>query len=860
MAAGIASGMAPPTPNNKCPMPDEETPLVPPEMEDAKASSSRVTEASLSSWIRLLLFFLASCVSGGIVSGQNVYSRLFCEAGLFSYACRQEDGSDEVVDTGMSDAPTGGACCSAQWLLLANTLNILSVSMAFFFLLGGLVFDALGGRRAAVLGCAINAGGFAVLALLFVVLGGSGGPPSLIGPIAETALFCIAVLLVDAGSLITNVSFFGFLWHLPKQQALILALSNSCMNVSAFVPLILRSILDGGSLSLSAVLLLYVATIAGLALPLCWWSVPGIDEYRGRAMEVLGLPIPRRTIKGMRDATKMIQAAKRILARHTHLHWRTIVVGTLAWMAPFIYMTMADPMGEQIFAATTRTAAGEDRSSGERLATMFNQVNGVLGLVLGPILGIIVDRCAHPEDGILGLGVMILSCLAVIALLSPIAVWSVQLIDIFCAVVCQIAFLLFITRYSIIFAPPNRTGSVTGVFVCGLGLLSLIPIIGMSIGISINGSYIRPQVVISSVGVLLWAAYLWFAKKADPWPSSPALLPEDERDIAKNFGVGSIEDAAFVAGKSTREFRRLSASSNVMDQRDLIDTALSSEAPVRVMEVARRRSSLTLGTSVPKGDGTPHYPIEDNMSAGDGTIERGAAETSLETTIVAFNGHGGFGGKAEPSLQYCFAPVGPPDDPRRITLTKSIFSPMLSCAQTYGTVLEMRVVNEDGKVVTAAVCTAFHPGSLEEGSVMKTGSDRYYCSLVSSGALPVYMDREFCGGDKALRRFAALKQDSQWDKRREEQGRMWYVGCLGTHPSYQGKGYARRLLNIIAIWAERDGVECYLECSAENVPFYEKCGYRVVWKMDINVVGEDSGTSLCGMALGCRVRRNSFNM
>lgn len=841
-------------------MADEETPLVSPEIEEDSRSSTRtcgsrrgdrdkVVEASLSSWVRLILFFLASCISGGIVSGQNVYSRMFCEAGLFAYGCRQAAAYDspDIVSV-QHDA--GEACCSAQWLLLANVMNILSVSLAFFFLFGGLVFDALGGRWAAVVGCAINAGGFVVLALLFLMLDSSSplSIPSTAGPIVETAVFCVAVLLVDAGSVITNVSFFGFLWHLPRQQALILALSNSCLNVSAFIPLILRSILDGGSLSLSVVLMLYVATIAGLAMPLCWWSVPGIDEYRGRAMEVLGLPIARRTIRGIGDSMKMIHAARRILSHHAQLHWRTMVVGTLAWMAPFIYMTLADPMGEEVFAGTP---ANGGVANGERLATMFNKVNGFLGLVLGPILGIVVDRFAHPKDGIFGLGVMILTCLTAIAVMCPFPIWGVQFTDVICAVCCQIATLLFLTRYSIVFAPPNRIGSVTGVFVCGLGLLSLVPVISISIGISIHGSYIRPQVIICSVGALLWSLYLWYLKKMNPWPTSPILLPEDEQDVSKNFGVGSLEDAAHVAGKSARQFRRLSSSSNIMDQRALIDAALSPEAPLRVMEVARRRSSLM---TEPTGDNIPQYSIQDTDTARGGTIRRGRAETSLDTMIVAMNGHGGFGGNAEPLIQYCFAPIGPPDDYRRITLSKSVFSPILSCAEAFGTVLEMRVEDEGGGIVTAAACTAFHPGSLEEGSVMKTGSDRYYYSLTSSGAPPMFMDRNFCGGDKPIQRFAAMKQDSQLDTKRKERGPMWYIGCLGTHPLHQGKGYARRLLDVVAIWAERDGVECYLECAAENVAFYKKCGYREVWKADINVAGEDSVLFVHGMARACRGR------
>ena len=95
-----------------------------------------------------------------------------------------------------------------------------------------------------------------------------------------------------------------------------------------------------------------------------------------------------------------------------------------------------------------------------------------------------------------------------------------------------------------------------------------------------------------------------------------------------------------------------------------------------------------------------------------------------------------------------------------------------------------------------------------------------------------------------------MKQDSAWDEKRKDYmsiKAIWYIGVLGTHPQHQGKGAARRLLDIVAEWASRDNADCYLECSQVNVPFYEKCGYKTIWRSDIVVDG--TGTVLFGMVL-----------
>jgi len=231
------------------------------------------------------------------------------------------------------------------------------------------------------------------------------------------------------------------------------------------------------------------------------------------------------------------------------------------------------------------------------------------------------------------------------------------------------------------------------------------------------------------------------------------------------------------------------------------------------------------------------YPIPLHLARGtvrgeDFTIRRGTAAGALETIEIAFNGHGGFGGNNEHTVDWILTPIGPPDNPRRIAAVHSMFSPIFSCAEAYGTILELRVEG-----VTVASCACFHPNGLEKGSVMQVGSDRYYYSLTMSGATPVYMNREMMG-TQTIQRFVGFMQDTTWDEKRKEYGPMFYIALLGTHPSYQGRGYGKKILNIVAEWADSEGMDCYMECAEVNVPIYEKCGYENIWRGDVTVDGQ----------------------
>lgn len=62
----------------------------------------------------------------------------------------------------------------------------------------------------------------------------------------------------------------------------------------------------------------------------------------------------------------------------------------------------------------------------------------------------------------------------------------------------------------------------------------------------------------------------------------------------------------------------------------------------------------------------------------------------------------------------------------------------------------------------------------------------------------------------------------------------WYLAILGTEPDLQGRGIGSALLAPVLDRCDEDGVPAYLESSkAENVPFYERHGFRVTCELRV---------------------------
>jgi hypothetical protein len=304
---------------------DEETSLLPTTTE--KSAAPHYSSATASSWIRLLAFFIASVIAGGILPGQNEYNRLFCEAGVFRYACHDDNNnfhSSNEESTEQEEVFSSATCCSAQWLLTANVMNSLSMVVTFLFLLSGIMFDILGGQRCAVMGCIILSIGFCIIAaLLHVLIDNTNGS---ITPSMETLVFAVGILTCDVGSFLVNVGFYGFLWHLPKRQALIVSLSNSCFSCASFLPIMVGEFIDWSGIPLPGALVLYGMLIFVGSGGCCWATVPSIEEYHSNALSVLGLPIPKRTVKGLEGIRKQVRGAFEVLTHPDHWKFHKISI------------------------------------------------------------------------------------------------------------------------------------------------------------------------------------------------------------------------------------------------------------------------------------------------------------------------------------------------------------------------------------------------------------------------------------------------------------------------------------------------------------------------------------------------------
>mmetsp|Transcript_30492 Transcript_30492/g.61195 ORF Transcript_30492/g.61195 Transcript_30492/m.61195 type:complete len:874 (+) Transcript_30492:77-2698(+) len=841
---------------------DEETSLLPASIDQKDATttaSSSSSSSSLTSWIRLLTFFIASVIAGGIMPGQNEYNRLFCEAGIFRYACHEEFADSSITATldydasdtiGHDSDSASSSCCPAQWLLIANTMNSLSMFVTFLFLLSGIMFDILGGRKCATLGCAILSVGFGILAVLLRLLGGvddhttnndvsinGGGGGIMIKPSVETILFAMGVLTCDIGSFFVNVAFYGFLFHLPTKQALILALSNSCFSCASFLPIVVSGFMDVSGYTLPSVLLMYGVVILIGSGGVCWLTVPSLEEYHSNALVVLGLPIPRRTVKGWEGMKKQLLGAKKVLTHpdHAMFHKISMVVLAMGWVPAFVYMSMADPLGQEIF-------GGEGGGGiGLSLGVSFLKINTLVGLLVGPACGLLVDKFQHPSDGLIEICMLMTVSLAVVTLLCGVASWMVQIVVLIFVCISQTMQLLFAMRYAVLFSYPNRVGVVTGALIFVFGTLSLVLILLVSLIIVITKSYLLPVRIVSTIGMMAWAAYVVYIKREERFPASPTLLPEDEIEIAKNFGVSTIEDAAYVADMSPDALLKLSASTKVADLRRLSDIALSGGACERILHVARRNSSRMSSEDVQRRRSSQisiqeEFPVPD--FAWD-KVRKGSFESSFDCITTAFNGHGGFGGSNEPSVDWMFsAMTNDRDDPIRVEAFGSFLGPMLVVSETYGMILEVVVNDESGRTNVAASCACYPPGTLDsDGSTMKAGGDRYHFGLATYGLAPTFTNKEITG-EAFVQRLAAFKQDSEWDQRRKDYGEMWYIGLLGTHPKYQGSGYGRLLLDVVSNYAQETKHDCYLECSGPNIAFYKRCGYDVLWKNEITIHGD----------------------
>ena len=223
---------------------------------------------------------------------------------------------------------------------------------------------------------------------------------------------------------------------------MILSLSNSCFSCASFLPIVISSFMDASGYNLPSVLLMYGAVILIGSGGLCWVTVPSLEEYHSNALAVLGLPIPKRTTrnKGWEGIRKQLLGAKKVFTHpdHAMFHVISVCVMSIGWTPAYVYMSMSNPLGSEIF--------GEEDGGigGLSLGVSFLKINTIVGLLIGPTCGVLMDKFKHPSDGISEICLLLASSLAVVTLFCGVANWLVQIVVLIFVCVSQTIQLLLV--------------------------------------------------------------------------------------------------------------------------------------------------------------------------------------------------------------------------------------------------------------------------------------------------------------------------------------------------------------------------------------------------------------------------------
>ncbi len=80
----------------------------------------------------------------------------------------------------------------------------------------------------------------------------------------------------------------------------------------------------------------------------------------------------------------------------------------------------------------------------------------------------------------------------------------------------------------------------------------------------------------------------------------------------------------------------------------------------------------------------------------------------------------------------------------------------------------------------------------------------------------------------------AMKMLEAW-KKHDPKKPHWHLDPLGVAPEFQGKGIGSKMMHFYCEIIDKKGIEAYHETDRpENVPFYERFGFKVVGEEIIN--------------------------
>jgi len=489
-----------------------------------------------SPWLRLGIIFLCCAVCTGVMPGASLFVQLFVDAGVGSSAC----GNDE------------GPACDEQYIFVSEAFTSGTSSGLIANTVGGFLFDKYGGNFVAKAGVVIAILGFVLVQV--PLLGARYGNDG------QTAGFLlVAISTLDAGCMINSYAVFAMTWHLPKYQTFVATVSQSATFSTAFLPLLMQIVINQTGLKLHALFQIWLV-LAVIACVATSRYVPTQEEFRAQAEKALGFPPPR----GDRISVwRLFVDANATIGVHLRRHLVFVVSVAACLPVLLMYTSLVADYARLMFKST---------EMGRYVSGFSTLASGVVGTVVSPILVYAGDRGGA---GILSLlAIIVLSFLVFTALMSVPTLLAEEATCMAAALLMNV-YPIFVARYCMAYALPQRFGGLVGVFTIYYTMAAMPPMMLAYLWISYIPStsieHLNTPLFwmsLSGVVVLLgWTASFLFVGL----PETPTLLLKDEEEISIAFGCTSFDEVASVTGLSGRgEVLRILSNTDLIGFKDLV--------------------------------------------------------------------------------------------------------------------------------------------------------------------------------------------------------------------------------------------------------------------------------------------------
>lgn len=550
------------------------------DVEKAEPDEAPEKEEKPMPWGRFAGLWICCSLAAGVLPGQSLFAEMFANAGVYSSSC--EDGKPG---------------CTDQFLVLTSIFGV-GQSIAYGFSAPiGLLYDRWGAMITGTVGALICAIG--MLLVSGSVMGAAAGYDS-----TTSYLFLVGTLTCDFGSLLNSFSFMGLIWHFPGKQTRVIALINATYQASAMLPILIEAGMRNYGLSLSSIMLGWTV-VTFITVYFCWVLIPTQAEYYEQAKKVLGMPLPKPPTE-MR-VKEMLWRAVEVLQQNQKEHLVSACALATGLAMPGFYSSLAAPYGEALFG---------HKADGEKLAQINVTCTTIVGLAFGPFVGTFADAF-----GLEALIVIFGFLMAVAAGSMPFANWPLQVVCAVALVLYMALWAIFISRYLLLYSPPNRIGATQGVYSLGVVMIGL-PWQMLGIGATSvlpkgPDAYRIPMWVFAAMGIMAMSLYACFYRKNPP-PEVPPLLPEDEAELAKGFGCGNLDEVCEVTNTKTKgELVRKLASSNPEDMQSLIKSIDTQ----KMMEMMARRPVEDIADMMEENDGGDEEPEEEEETSAPAAAE-----------------------------------------------------------------------------------------------------------------------------------------------------------------------------------------------------------------------------------------------